>query len=109
MSKAGLDIDSPNGNLQQLTRKMMLDSLKEDYWEYIQLEKWLADTVEEYGEECRKGFLGPFYEIQGIQESYIDDFLNTLCYFYPDFVGDCYKQFIKAAQKKSHDFLQAVK
>ena len=109
LSKAGLDIDSPNGNIQQLTRKMMLDSLKEDYWEYNQLEKWLADTIDKYGEESRKGFLAPFYEIQGIQESYIDDFLNTLCYFYPDFVGDCYKQFIKAAQKKSHDFLQAVK
>ena len=28
LSKAGLDIDSPNGNIQQATRKMMLDSLK---------------------------------------------------------------------------------
>lgn len=108
LRNAGLDIDGPDGNIQELTRNILLDSLKEDYWKYISLQEWLDETVEKYGEESRKGFLRPFYEIQNIQEVYIDDFLNTLCYFYPDFVGDCYKHFIKAAQKKSHDFLQTI-
>ncbi len=38
--------------------------------------------------EGKKYFLEPFARLQEIPGDYIDDFLNTLCYFYPDFIGD---------------------
>lgn len=43
-------------------------------------------------------FLEPFQRIQAIPQAYIDDVLNTLCYFYPDFIGDFFKRYIRELQ-----------
>lgn len=45
-------------------------------------------------------FLDPFARIQDIHSDYIDEFLNTLCYFYPDFIGDYFKRYISALKKQ---------
>ena len=47
-----------------------------------------------------------FSLIQEIRPDYIDGFLNTLCYIYPDFIGDYFKRFITALQKQSATFLK---
>ena len=52
----------------------------------------------------RSLFLAPFARIQEIGEDYIDDFLNTLCYFYPDFIGDYFKRYISALQKQCVEY-----
>ncbi|MEG2137742.1 MAG: hypothetical protein RRY64_03680 [Oscillospiraceae bacterium] len=52
----------------------------------------------------KKPFLAPFLQIQEISEGYIDDFLNTLCYFYPDFIGDYFKRYITALQKQCAEY-----
>ena len=49
-------------------------------------------------------FLDPFARIQEISDDYIDDFLNTLCYFYPDFIGDYFKRYISALQKQCAEY-----
>ena len=49
-------------------------------------------------------FLDPFARIQDIRSDYIDDFLNTLCYFYPDFIGDYFKRYISALQKQCAEY-----
>lgn len=54
----------------------------------------------------KKPFLAPFLDIQGISEGYIDDFLNTLCYFYPDFIGDYFKRYITALQKQCAEYVK---
>lgn len=109
LSQAGLDVDTPSGNLQEIMKKTLMENhQKKDFWQYVDFYKKMEENIEKYGKESRKGFLCPFYEIQGISQIYIDDFLNTLCYFYPDFIGDCYKLFIGAAQKKAKSFLDSL-
>ena len=51
-------------------------------------------------------FLEPFERIQEISKDYIDDFLNTLCYFYPDFIGDYFKRYISGLQKQCAAYLR---
>ena len=51
-------------------------------------------------------FLEPFARIQEIPNDYIDDFLNTLCYFYPDFIGDYFKRYISALQRQCAKYLK---
>ncbi|MBA1336648.1 MAG: hypothetical protein HPY66_3083 [Firmicutes bacterium] len=62
--------------------------------------------VTRYGNECIKPFLDPFTRIQDVSKEYIDSFLNTLCYFYPDFIGDYFKLFITALQRVSYEYLR---
>lgn len=45
-------------------------------------------------------FLEPFARIRDIPSDYIDGFLNTLCYFYPDFIGDYFKLYLSALQEQ---------
>lgn len=56
--------------------------------------------------ESRAYFLEPFVRIQEIHSDYIDDFLNTLCYFYPDFIGDYLKRYISALQNQCAAYLK---
>lgn len=57
--------------------------------------------------EGPKHFLEPFSRIQTIRNDYIDSFLNTLCYFYPDFVGDYFKRYISVLQTQCREYLKA--
>lgn len=109
LSQAGLDIETPNGNIQEIMKKTLLENHRNrNFWEYMHFNALMKNWIEKYGEESKKGFLYSFREIQGISQEYIDDFINTLCYFYPDFIGDCYSMFIKAAQKKAQSFLNSL-
>lgn len=64
-----------------------------------------------YLEKCREisadsqsYFLEPFSRFREIPSSYIDDFLNTLCYFYPDYIGDYFKLYISAIQEQCTEY-----
>lgn len=50
--------------------------------------------------DCQPYFLEPFARLQDVPNGYIDNFLNTLCYFYPDYIGDYFKRYITAMQKQ---------
>ena len=54
--------------------------------------------------EGKKYFLEPFARLQKIPGDYIDDFLNTLCYFYPDFIGDFFKRYLSALQQQCYEY-----
>ena len=54
-----------------------------------------------YGE--RNDIFEKFTEC-AVGDDYIDDFLNTLCYFYPDFIGDYFKRYISALQKQCAEY-----
>ena len=75
-------------------------------WQYYNFDAELQRLLQRYGEECRAPYMETFSLIQEIQPDYIDGFLNTLCYFYPDFIGDYFKRFITALQKESAKFLK---
>ena len=54
--------------------------------------------------EGKKYFLEPFARLQEIPGDYIDDFLHTLCYFYPDFIGDFFKRYLGALQRQCYAY-----
>ena len=66
----------------------------------------LQCCMDKYGNEYRDLYLKPFSQIQDIPDIYIDGFLNTLCYFYPDYIGDYYKLFIHALQNAASEYLR---
>lgn len=67
---------------------------------------WELEKALETDPESRPYFLEPFARIQEIRRDYIDDFLNTLCYFYPDYIGEFYKRYILALQKQCAGYLK---
>lgn len=63
-------------------------------------------TCQEKYKDCIPYFLEPFSRIQEIRNDHIDNFLNTLCYFYPDFIGEYLKRYIFALQAQCADYLK---
>lgn len=108
LGKVGLDMEISGINIQDLVKQQLDERMKSDFWEHTNLRANLERHMKQYGEESRRGFLRPFYHIQDLSDAYVDDFLNTLCYFYPDFVGDYYRQFIHAAKKKAKEFIRSL-
>lgn len=62
--------------------------------------------TEKDSQVCEQFFLEPFKRIQEIPDAYIDGFLNTLCYFYPDYVGDFFKRYIAAVKQQSAEYIK---
>ena len=54
-------------------------------------------------------YFEPFARIQEIREDYIDGFLNTLCYFYPDFIGEYLKRYISTLQAYCAAYLKETR
>lgn len=54
--------------------------------------------------EGKAHYLEPFERMQEISAAYIDDFLNTLCYIYPDCVGDFFKRYLNALQQQCYEY-----
>ena len=61
-----------------------------------------------YDEKYVKYYLQPFQNLYNLKLSKIDNIINTLCYFYPDYVGDYYKKYIEITQNKVEKFLKEV-
>lgn len=75
-------------------------------WNNASFNSDLQCCMDKYGNEYRDLYLKPFSQIQDIPDIYIDGFLNTLCYFYPDYIGDYYKLFIHALQNAASEYLR---
>lgn len=67
---------------------------------------WWLEKCLEIDPQSTQNFLEPFARIQEVRSDYIDTFLNALCYFYPDFIGDYFKLYISALQKQCADYLK---
>lgn len=61
-----------------------------------------------YKERCVAPDLDTYRRLTEVPDADIDNFLNTLCYIYPDFIGDYFKAYIVTAKKQAAKFLQAV-
>lgn len=70
---------------------------------------WMLDKQKsKHGEICVAPYLEPFVRIRQISDDYIDEFLDTLCYFYPDYIGSYYKNYISVLRNKSWLFLDSL-
>jgi hypothetical protein len=110
LSLAGVDIDFDGAGItaKETIRQQLLNDDFEQHWHSDTLCEGYQSLCARYGADAQH-FLDPFTQIQTIPSTYIDDFLTTLCYFYPDFIGEYFKNYITAIQKFSKDFLQNLK
>jgi hypothetical protein len=107
LSQAGINVEANGINPMEFVKKKMLSF---DYYDHKKVSNF-DDSFEKlknkYGDDCVQPYFEAFSRIQNISNEYIDSFLNTLCYFYPDFIGDYFKLFIAAVQRISSEFLAA--
>lgn len=106
LDTAGIDIEIGGHNLYAETKKLLLEADFSNVLDAFRCD-WLLTRCDNLDIESRSYFLEPFARIQDIRRDYIDDFLNTLCYFYPDFIGDYFKLYISALQSQCGEYLKA--
>ncbi len=105
LDTAGVDLDINGRNLSEETKKLLFSIDFSCVLNIPNCELILAQCTKP-DDSRRPYFLEPFARIQDVRKDYIDDFLNTLCYFYPDFIGDFFKQYISALQIQCGEYLK---
>lgn len=105
LDDAGINMDIHGVNPYAVRKKQLLSS---DF-SHVLPQSWCDSYFKSCQEIDQNGiphFLEAFVRIQEIRQDYIDNFLNTLCYFYPDFIGEYFKCYISALQKQCADYLK---
>lgn len=92
-------------NLYHATKAKMLSSNFQNVLNWSACD-WLLEQCLELDSRCKPYFMEPFARIQEVREDYIDNFLNTLCYFYPDFIGEYFKHYFSALKKQAAAYWQ---
>ena len=105
---AGIDIDCQGTNMSAAVRESLLSRTFDASLNAGSFDWHFKYYKEHYGNVCIEPYLQPFIRVQQISNEYVDGILNTLCYFYPDYLGDYYKKYISALQKAAADFLTLV-
>lgn len=105
---AGIDIECQGANINNVVRNSLLSRIFEASLNASFFDRHFKYCKEHYGDVCIEPYLQPFIRVQQISNEYIDGILNTLCYFYPDYIGDYYKKYISALQKAAAGFLTLV-
>lgn len=104
LDDAGINADIQGVNPYAVRKKQLLSS----GFSHVLLQGWCDSyfkSCQKTDKSCIPYFLEPFTRIQEIPNDYIDAFLNTLCYFYPDFIGDYFKRYIVTLQKECAEYL----
>ena len=108
LNYAGIDIECLGTNMNAVVRENLRSRAFDTFLNAGSFNWHFKYCKEHYGDVCIEPYLQPFIRIQQISDEYIDRILNTLCYFYPDYIGDYYKKYISALQKSAADFLKLV-
>lgn len=103
---AGVNIILGSGNAKEIIQQYTEEIDYCRLWNFQNFDYRLQQLRDKYGPEAETSFLEPFSLIQAVSVDYIDNFLNTLCYFYPDFISDYFKFFIVAVQEQSRTYLK---
>lgn len=110
---AGINVIEPGAESTGLTAKerVMQHVAHLDYESYLNPAAFHSDLdfyKERFGQECVAPYLDTYHRLTEVSDADIDNFLNTLCYIYPDFIGDYFKAYIVTAKKQAVKFLHTV-
>jgi len=106
LDAAGIDQEFSGINPQAEFKKLLLEKDLSHVLNVSVCDRFL-ERCAEIDRDSRPYFLEPFARMQEVRGDYIDDFLNTLCYFYPDFIGDFFKRYLSALQAQCSAYLKA--
>lgn len=99
LNDAGINISFDGKNPHDIRKRQLLSSDFSNALQRSWCDSYFESSLKKAQEGC-KPFLEPFARLREIPSDYIDGFLNTLCYFYPDFIGDYFKLYLSALQKQ---------
>lgn len=103
----GINYEFEGININLLMEQKLGDIIKNfKYNKYFSDE--IISNISNCGKEYFKYYLEPLEKIQEVKKDYVDDFLNVLCYIYPDSLGEFYKQYIDIIQQKSWEFMENI-
>lgn len=104
----GINIEFKGANIKSKISKQILEQLKHERNDRntFNFDYDYNEISEKYGKEYTKYYLHPLHAIQEVKQDYIDDFLNTLCYIYPDFLGEYYRQYIDIVRIRAWEYLK---
>lgn len=105
LDDAGINVSIDGKNPYLIRKKQLLSSDFSSAFNWSWCDSYL-NTCLRKDKDSLSYFLSPFARLQEISSGYIDDFLNTLCYFYPDFIGDYFKLYLSALQKQCAEYLK---
>jgi len=103
---AGINVEFDGVVPKTYWKERLLNFTFDHLWNVKIFDSRIDEYTQEYGKECVELLLEPFERIQDISAGYIDDFCNTLCYFYPDFIGDFFKKYLEALQTFSKGYIK---
>lgn len=103
LDAAGINQDIGGCNPYVETKKRLLNKDFSEILNVSTCDRTFKKCCEIFA-DCHPYFLQPFARIQEIPTDYIDDFLNTLCYFYPDYIGNYFKRYISALKKQCAEY-----
>ena len=67
-------------------------------WHLVESGQWLDILQEEVSDGYLPYLLEPLHRLLELSQDYVESFLQVLCCFYPDFIGEYYRQYIRNAQ-----------
>lgn len=105
LDDAGINVDIQGINPHSIRKKQLLSRNFSETLSYSWCDSYYADCQKKDVDGAGL-FLEPFARLQEVRSDHIDEFLNTLCYFYPDFIGDYFKRYISALQKQCGEYLK---
>ena len=70
------------------------------------IDSCIERNIAEFGENKARIFYEPLYAILKIHKTYINKFLDTLCYFYPDYFKDFYNDFFIEVKKTAKKLIK---
>lgn len=95
-------VDDANGGSGNLTTGLSR------LWNPPDMHETIRQYVNIYGEDRIPALTDPLFAVQQIRKPYIDQFLNTLCYFYPDHIGEYYSRFLTEMKKSMKRFVNLI-
>ncbi len=97
---AGVNFETDGINLNAETKRSLLSLNFNKTMSRSNCDFCLKQCLKE-DPDCSRRFLEPFERIQQIPQDHIDGFLDTLCYFYPDYIGDFFKLFFPVCKSSA--------
>ena len=101
----GVDFEYKGTTIHQISENKLANMDLTNLISPSECDFWIEMFKKKEGSLWEKPFFEPFERIQEIRAEYIDGFLDTLCWIYPDCVGDFFKSYISALQTQAAAYL----
>lgn len=105
LNMAGVDMEFGGQNPNEAVKQSFAEMDLSNTLDVTACDRVLK-TVSGLDQQAEHCFFEPFQRIQDVNDSLIDDILNTLCYFYPDYVGEFFRRYFKELKVQCRSYLK---